>query len=233
MMRMKSSTLCSPSSSEERRSFLASEDIPSITPKVKATEPKLLASPITRCRWYSVALFKTFQGFCQCGRRALQMDSYEVQPYLGSRLDLLFATRVIAINSFISCFFQGPKHFGLLCFHWCICKTWSPILIPPLENGLADGVPVLVHERWPPSSCARKASSSAPSRITAPRKSVANFSFSTFSDFVSFSRSFVCFQVLVDAGDDATSEKEISHVLVGLLLRRDVKTILRHLSLAC
>ena len=35
--------------------------------------PKLLASPITRYRCYPLALFKTFQGFCQCGRRALQM----------------------------------------------------------------------------------------------------------------------------------------------------------------
>ena len=35
----------------------------------------------------------------------------------------------------------------------------------------------------------------------------------------------LCFQVLVDASDDVPSRKEISHVPVRLLLRRDVKTI--------
>ena len=34
----------------------------------KGKEPKLRASPFTRYRWYTLALFKTFQGFCQCGR---------------------------------------------------------------------------------------------------------------------------------------------------------------------
>ena len=68
---------------------------------------------------------------------------------------------------------------------------WS---FEPLKNGLAEGVPVLVNERWPPhrsfptlvvslkvrktpSSCARNVSSTAPSRITAPGKSVVNLGF--------------------------------------------------------
>ena len=37
----------------------------------------------------------------------------------------------------------------------------------------------------------------------------------------------------VDAGDAAPSQKEVSHVLVRLLLRRDVKTMQRHLLHAC
>ena len=43
----------------------------------------------------------------------------------------------------------------------------------------------------------------------------------------------LCFYVLKDAGDDAPSRKEISHEQVRLLLRRDVKTIQRHLPHAC
>ena len=62
-----------------------------------------------------LALFKTFEGFffCQWGRWALQVDCPEVQPYSGSRLDLLSVARVTEINPFIFCFFQSPKYFGL------------------------------------------------------------------------------------------------------------------------
>ena len=38
---------------------------------------------------------------------------------------------------------------------------------------------------------------------------------------------------MLGPGDDASSQKEISHVLVSLLLQRDTKTIERHLQHAC
>ena len=68
----------------------------------------------------------------------------------------------------------------------------------PLEDSLAKGVPVLVNQRWLPScfphswcryrcACARKMSSSAPSRMTTP--GVMNLGFTAFLDVVSFSRS--------------------------------------------
>ena len=66
-------------------------------------------------------------------------------------------------------------------------------------NGLTEGMPVLIQERRHPSavshirgvyegahhtsSSARSVSSSAPARITASRKSVVNFGFSTFTNF--------------------------------------------------
>ena len=82
----------------------------------KANELKLLASPFSRHRWYTLGLFKTFQGCCQFGRRALQMDCPEVQPYFGSRLDLLGVAHMIDIYPFVSGFIQTPKRLGLLVF---------------------------------------------------------------------------------------------------------------------
>ena len=70
---MKFSTLCSPSSSEESRSLSSSEDMSSLRPKATAKSPKLLASPFTRCRWFTLftrhrntlALSTTCQDFCR------------------------------------------------------------------------------------------------------------------------------------------------------------------------
>ena len=119
-----------------------------------AYEPKLLASPFTRCRWCSLVLFKTFQNLCQCGRRALQMDCPDVQSYLGSRLDFLCVARATAINSFFFCFFQGPKYLFSLDFLLLTarCSSFLVLVIhglplwsfDSLVNSLADGVPVLI-----------------------------------------------------------------------------------------
>ena len=57
------------------------------------------------------------KAFAQCGRRCLPMDCPEVQPHLGSRLNLLSVVRVTAINSFIFCFFQGTKYLAFFVFH--------------------------------------------------------------------------------------------------------------------
>ena len=70
-------------------------------------------------------------------------------------------------------------------------------------DGLADGMPILIHERWHPSftfvvsmevrnalsSPARNVSSSAPSQTTASGESVVNFGFTTFLDSMFFSES--------------------------------------------
>ena len=62
------STSCSPSFWEERRSFFVMRRHDFHQTEGNGKEPKLRASPFTRYRWYTLALFKTFQGFCQCGR---------------------------------------------------------------------------------------------------------------------------------------------------------------------
>ena len=147
------STLCSPSSSEEKRSSSASEDIP-------FNKASHLASPFTRYRRYTLALLKTFQGFCQCGHRVFQTDCPEVQPHLGSLLDFLLVARVKAINPFLTfacfkaqstlaLFFIGFLTFDRL-VQFLVLKIhrfplWS---FDSLENGLAEGVPVLIHERY-------------------------------------------------------------------------------------
>ena len=52
---MKFSMLCSPASSEENMPSAVSEGIPSMPPKAMAKEAKLLASPFSRCRLYTLA----------------------------------------------------------------------------------------------------------------------------------------------------------------------------------
>ena len=85
------------------------------------------------------------------------------------------------------------------------CSTWSSIPIPRhlgkwpdrwranprAEAHLFFCFPhsVSMKEHTAPSSCARIVSSSAPSRTTAPGKSLMNFGFTTLLHFMSFSRS--------------------------------------------
>ena len=149
-------------------------------------EPKLPASP-----------------FSHCDRRVFQVDCPEVRPYTGCRLDFLFFTCVTEINSSIFRFFHGQQHFCLLFFQIscfsslgaspCMGNTWLPTLVLRLLETMAwqkacqcsstsgdrhllfPTFVVSIEVRKAPSSCARKASCSAPSRTTAPGKSVVNF----------------------------------------------------------
>ena len=72
--------------------------------------------------------------------------------------------RNTTINSLICCFYSSQKHFGLLvCIGFLTFNRLVPLLVLiihdlPLQsfvslvNSLADGVPILVHERCPASS---------------------------------------------------------------------------------
>ena len=165
--------------------------------KGEASEPTLLASPVTHHRWYALTMFQTFQGFCQRRRWTFYMSSPQVQSKCGSCLDVRFGACITVIHFFICRFSHGPQHFGLrvfsrfLAFHRLVqvhvlikhgFPLWSVISV---EHVLTEGVPVLVNKGWLPSfvshirgvdegtqntffmSCARKVSS-APSRTTAP-----------------------------------------------------------------
>ena len=71
--------------------------------------------------------------------------------------------RVIAINSFISCFFQRPKRLGLLLTRFLTFDRFVQLYIlathvlpfrslEAFVDGLAEGVPVLIHEWRLPSA---------------------------------------------------------------------------------
>ena len=80
-----------------------------------------------------------------------------------SCLDLLHTAQIIEIYSFVFCFSQRPKCLGLLVFSrfltfdlfvqfYILVVHGLPFSsLDPLENGLADDVPVLIDERWLPT----------------------------------------------------------------------------------
>ena len=108
---------CLPSS-EEQRSSSASEDIPSMTPKVKAKMSQTpLASAFIRSGWCIPALFALCIPNVLPARLTRSSDGLpEDHPYLGSRLVHLYAAHIVEIDSFDFCFFHGPKCLGLLVF---------------------------------------------------------------------------------------------------------------------
>ena len=163
--------------------------------KSKANKSKLLTSPFTRFGWYAVTQFQIFQGFCQGGCWAFQVN-VRILPESGSRLNFSFV-RVIKVNPFVFGFFHGPQHFCFFCplqiscfsplgANPCSDKTWLPTLVLRLlwkmawqkacQSALTEGGSHL----WSPTfevsmkvrKTARKVSSSAPSRITARGNSV-------------------------------------------------------------
>ena len=137
----------------------------SITPKAKAnvSEPKPLTSTFTRYRWYALTLFQTFQPFHQGGRWACSVNSPQVQPELGSRLNFFFVARVMEVTSSIFCLFQAHSTLAflfspdfLLFTTWCKSFVLSIQRFPlwpfdSLENGLAECVPIRVNLRKLPS----------------------------------------------------------------------------------
>ena len=113
------STLCSPSSPEEKRSYSTSEDIPP-TNQRQSKEPKLPASPFARHRWYTLALSKTFHSACQCGCRVFQQHCADVHTYHRKQLPriLLIEPSFLPISGF-SPLGESP----------CVDNTWLPTLV--------------------------------------------------------------------------------------------------------
>ena len=114
---------------------------PSIPPKAEAktSEPKPLTSPRTRCSWYTLAFFQTFQRFCQGGDWALEVNSPQVQPELGSRLKFLLVVCVIAVHPLALASFMAHSTLASL-FSPAFCssqpsagpycgETWLPTLV--------------------------------------------------------------------------------------------------------
>ena len=91
--------------------------------------------------------------------------SSEIQPYQGSCLNLLHAGQIVEVYALVLGFFQRPKRLGLLVIS--VFLTFDRLVqllvfvihvfpfcsLDPLENGLTDGVSVLIHVRWSPICC--------------------------------------------------------------------------------
>ena len=122
---------------------------------------------------------------------------------------------VIIVHSFVFGFLHGPQHFCLFspdfsflplgagpcsghsCLHTLVlripgkvawqkaCQSAQASIFDLLQLRLSGKV------RNTPTSCVRKVSSSAPSRITAPGKSAGSFGFTTFLDIVSSENQYV------------------------------------------
>ena len=133
------STLCSPSSSEEKMSFSSSEDIPSIKPKATVKSQNFQLTILSPLMAHPL-LVQDLPKRLPMRRRVCRMDCPEVQPLLGSRLDFLFVARVREVNPSIFGFFQGPQLFRLLVFSRflafallgespCLDNTWLPTLV--------------------------------------------------------------------------------------------------------
>ena len=121
------------------------------------------------------------------------------------------------IYAFVLCFFQSSKCLGLLVFSRfltfdrlaqlleIVAHVFPFCSLQTLENGLTNGMPVLVHRRRPhihchpsvvsmkvrniPSSSCRASAHERPPRTTASGKSVVKFGFTTGLDSIFFATS--------------------------------------------
>ena len=126
---------------------------------------------------------------------------------MGSCLNLPHAAQIVKLCSFVFLHLQKTKvlrtffvfarilTFDRFVLFYILVVSHSAPSTPLL---MADGVPVLIHERWLPSfvfhmrgvneraQCTFFICSPAPSRNTASEKSVVNFGFTTFFDSMFF-----------------------------------------------
>ena len=197
------------------RSFSSFEDTPSIKPKATAKEPKLLAhhslaTDGTLSPYVPKAFANAAVGFFKMDRPpsltwAVALISFS---WLASQKStpLSFAS-VKARSAFGLRDFQRFLAFHRLVQVLVSTNTWLPTLVLRLLQKWPDrrrasprqqaAAPILHFTQFvvsidvpkTPSSWARKVSSSAPSQVTSPGKSVVNLGFTTFLNLVSFSRS--------------------------------------------
>ena len=135
------------------------------------------------------------------------MGCPEVQPHLRSCLNLPHAAQIEKTGflcllaslkdqsaAFVFVFARIPTFDSFVLLYTLVVHGLPFRSLDAFAVGLADGVPVLIHERWLPSfvfhmrgvneraQCTFFICSPAPSRNTASGKSVVNIGFSTFFD---------------------------------------------------